>query len=77
MYTVHLTFQCSNIAKLNYHVIKQNQDNSSNFVFHNWERSTIEKPTTWQHGVNYFFFFTYNFFYKNINTEFSSRHRFE
>jgi hypothetical protein len=29
---------------------QKNQDNSFNFRFQTWERSTIEK-TTWQHGV--------------------------
>jgi hypothetical protein len=54
MYSIHLHFQCSKVNRLYQHVLpydKKNQDNSFNFRFQNWERSTIEK-TTCKHGVN-------------------------
>ena len=34
-----------------YHMTKKKKDNSFNFIFQNWERSTIEK-TTRKHGDN-------------------------
>jgi hypothetical protein len=51
---------------------KTNQDNSFNFRFQNWERSTTEKTTS-KHGENSSFPFF--FFNKITKTEFSSRHR--
>jgi hypothetical protein len=53
MHSVHLTFQCSKVYRLHINTqlpySTQNQDNSFNFRFQNWERSTIEK-TTCKHG---------------------------
>jgi Tfp pilus assembly protein PilN len=31
------------VSTRNYHITKKNQDNSFNFRYQNWERSTIEK----------------------------------
>ena len=53
---------------------KKIQDNSFNFRFQNWERSTIEK-TTCNHEENLSFPLFMFFFNKNTNTGFSSGHR--
>jgi uncharacterized membrane protein len=47
--SIFFSMQQSVAFTSNYHITQTNQDNSFNFRFQNWERSTIEK-TTCKHG---------------------------